>query len=187
MYSLPTFLFSLLSFVSVKSFSFLSDVYPYPVDLPEPVDELILDNYLGNWFQVYGAPTNVIFQGYGTCITAEYGLFDNGTISVLNSQLNRDGEYETIEGYAYYKNGSNPGQLTVHLQGVPTDSPYWVVKLGEIVDEEYQYSIVTTPSAISLWVLARDLDIFYDLYHEEVTDYLDNFFYRYVEIVQTDC
>ena len=51
----------------------------------------------GHWFQVYGAPTNTIFQGYGTCITADYGLLDNGYVSVLNSQLNKNKEIDSLQ------------------------------------------------------------------------------------------
>ena len=56
----------------------------------ETVPELDVNKYLGRWYQVYGAPTNVLFQGYGECITADYGLMDNGQVSVLNSQINRN-------------------------------------------------------------------------------------------------
>jgi lysozyme C len=155
--------------------------------LPSTVDNLTIDSYLGHWVQIYGAPTNTIFQGYGTCITADYGLLDNGYVSVLNSQLNENKEIEKINGYAYYKNSSEPGQLTVHLDGVPVDSPYWVVKLGEIVDNQYQYSIITTPSGISLWVLTRDINKFKELYEAEVKEFLDDYKFKYVEIEQTNC
>ena len=150
------------------------------------VSELDLDSYLGYWYQVYGAPTNVIFQGYGKCITAEYGALDNGYVSVLNSQLNAQDELEQISGYAYYKNTSEPGQLTVHLDGTPVDAPYWVVKLGEVKDGQYQYSIITSPSGVSLWVLTRDIDTFYRDYDEEVTQYLEDNKYKYVEIEQEE-
>lgn len=155
--------------------------------LPVTVDELKVNSYLGHWTQVYGAPTNSIFQGYGTCLTADYGLLDNGQISVLNAQLNKNKEVETISGYGYYQNVSEPGKLTVHLDGVPVDSPYWVVKLGETVDNQYQYSIITTPSGISLWVLTRDVDKFNELYSAEVKDFLDKNNFKYVSIKQDDC
>ena len=35
-------------------------------ELIETVSSINVDNYLGHWIQVYQAPTNVIFQGYGT-------------------------------------------------------------------------------------------------------------------------
>jgi lipocalin len=155
--------------------------------LPDTVNELKVNSYLGHWTQVYGAPTNSIFQGYGTCLTADYGLLDNGQISVLNTQLNKNKEIETISGYGYYKNASDPGKLTVHLEGVPVDSPYWVVKLGETVDDQYQYSIITTPSGISLWVLTRDVDKFNELYSGEVKEFLDKNNFKYVSIKQDDC
>jgi lipocalin len=154
---------------------------------PNTVQELDIYKYLGHWSQVYGSSTNVIFQGYGKCITADYGLLDKGYVSVLNTQVNENDEIEKINGYAYYQNISQPGKLTVHLEGVPVDSPYWVVKLGEIVDNQYQYSIVTTPSGISLWVLVRDKDTFYELYDTEVKEFLANYGYNYVTILQDDC
>jgi lysozyme C len=120
-------------------------------------------------------------------VTADYGLLENGYVSVLNSQLNKNKEIEKINGYGYYKNVSEPGQLTVHLDGVPVDSPYWIVKLGEIVENQYQYTIITTPSGISLWVLTRDVNTFNELYEDEVKEFLNTYNYRYVSIKQTDC
>lgn len=154
---------------------------------PNTVSELDVNAYVGHWTQVYGSPTNTIFQGYGRCITADYGLMDNGYVSVLNTQIDGDGALDQIGGYAYYKNVSEPGKLTVHLDGVPTDSPYWVVKLGELRDGAYQYSIITTPSGISLWVLVRDYDEFFELYDKEVQDYLRENKYYYTAIDQDEC
>jgi len=150
----------------------------------DTVKQLNVNQYLGNWYQVYGAPTNVIFQGYGECITAQYDLLEDGNVSVLNSQINSDNILEKISGYAYYTNTSEPGKLTVHLDGVPVDSPYWVVKLGEVINNQYQYSIISVPSGISLWVLTRDIDNFYKLYDEEVKTYLDENHYKYQTIIQ---
>lgn len=150
------------------------------------VNELDVNKYLGDWYQIYGAPTNVIFQGYGKCLTAQYGLLQNGNVSVLNSQINLNNELEQISGYAYYTNISEPGKLSVHLDGVSVDSPYWVVKLGEVVNDQYQYSIISVPSGISLWVLTRDINNFYNKYDEEVKDYLEDNHFTYETIVQDD-
>jgi apolipoprotein D and lipocalin family protein len=157
------------------------------INVPNTVNELDITKYLGHWSQVYGSPTNVIFQGYGECITADYGLLDNGYVSVLNTQLNENDIIEKINGYAYLQNVNEPGKLTVHLDGVPVDSPYWVVKLGEVVDNQYQYSIVTTPSGFSLWVLVRDINRFYELYDSEVQEFLNIYKYNYVTIKQDEC
>ena len=165
----------------------LSVVFVNSQDLAPTISSINVDNYLGHWLQVYQAPTNVIFQGYGTCITADYGLLDNGDISVLNSQLDENKELEQISGYGYYKNFSEPGKLTVHLDGVPVDSPYWIVKLGEVKDNQYQYTIITNPSGISLWVLTRDVDEFKKLYDKEVVDFLEQYNFNYKPVSQDAC
>jgi lipocalin len=36
--------------------------------IPNVITDINVDSYLGHWTQLYQAPTNVIFQGYGTCI-----------------------------------------------------------------------------------------------------------------------
>lgn len=156
-------------------------------ELPSPISSIQIDGYLGHWLQVYQAPTNILFQGYGTCITADYGLLDNGNVSVLNAQLDEKREIETIAGYGYYKNASEPGKLTVHLEGVPVDSPYWILKLGEVVDNQYQYSIITTPSYISLWVLTRNLTRFFEKYDAEVVEFLNQCEFKYIDVLQEDC
>jgi lipocalin len=171
-------------FVNVVGvFSFFTST----LKLPETVPEISLDKYIGHWYQVYGAPANILFQGYGICITADYGLLDGGNISVVNKQLNEYGEPEQISGYAYCKNPLSPGKLMVHLEGVPVDGPYWIVKLGEIVNDEYTYSIITVPSGISLWVLARDVDTFMEYYDDEVNDFLEEYGFKYVPISQEFC
>jgi lipocalin len=157
------------------------------IDIPQTISSLNINDYLGHWKQVYQAPTNVIFQGFGTCITADYGLLDNGNVNVINTQIDENDEIEQITGYAYYKNASEPGKLTVHLEGVPVDSPYWIIKLGEIKNNQYQYSIITTPSGISLWVLVRDIDTFFELYDTEVTEFLNQHNFKYTSVSQENC
>lgn len=153
---------------------------------PTTINEIDINMYTGNWYQMYGAPTNYIFQGYGKCLTAQYGLLENGNVSVINSQINVEGQLEQIIGYAYYKNSSEPGKLTVHLDGTPVDGPYWIIKLGELKNNQYQYSIITTQSAISLWVIARDISDFYNNYDKEVKQYLDDNVFKYTSINQDD-
>jgi lipocalin len=66
------------------------------------------------------------------------------------------------------------------------DAPYWIVLLGEVKDEQYQYSIITTPSGVSLWVLVRDIDSFLEYYDEEVRQFLEDHNYKYVTIEHDD-
>jgi lipocalin len=164
-----------------------TQIYLCRTEVPDVISSININNYIGHWLQVYYSPTNVFFQGYGTCITADYGILENGDINVINTQLNKNKEIEQITGYGYYKNLSEPGKLTVHLEGVPVDAPYWIIKLGEVNDDKYQYSIVTSPSGISLWVLARDIDEFNKLYSKEVTDFLNQYNFNYKTVSQDNC
>lgn len=172
-------------FIITLIFSFFSLLFSK--NLPNTVEELNVQTYLGHWTNIYASPTNFIFQGYGKCLTADYGLLDDGTISVVNKQIDENNQPEVISGYAYYKNSSEPGKLNVHFDGVPVDGPYWVVKLGEVVNNQYQYSIVTAPSGVSLWVLVRDLDTYYKYYDDEVKNFLDDYEFKYITISQDNC
>jgi len=151
------------------------------------VSELDLEKYQGHWYQVYAAPIDFTFQGYGKCITADYAILGPNNVSVLNSQVNRNDELEQISGYAFYKDVSKPGQISVTLEGVPFTAPYWVLHLGEVKNDEYQYSIVSVPLGPSLWVLARDISVFFSAYNDEVTKMLKDYGFNYVLVDQKYC
>ena len=148
------------------------------------VSNLDLPKYMGHWYQVYAAPVDYVFQGYGKCITADYDITGSNNISVLNAQYNVNNEYEEIKGYAFYKDVNQPGKLSVVLDGVGVVAPYWVIKLGEIVNNYYQYSIISVPEGPSLWVLARNTDVFFNLYDEDVKTFLDENKLTYIKVVQ---
>jgi lipocalin len=151
------------------------------------VSELDLEKYQGHWFQVYASPFDYTFQGYGKCITADYGILGPNNVSVLNSQLNRNGDLEQISGYAFYKDVTKPGQISVTLEGVPVVAPYWVLNLGEVKNSQYQYSIISVPEGPSLWVLSRNVVRFFTTYNDEVTKLLDGYGFKYVIVDQFTC
>ena len=109
----------------------------------------------------------------------------------MNSQIDENNEIDEITGYAYYKDGDCCGYLTVLLDGTP-EAPYWVLELGPIVNEKYDYAIVSDNKALSLYVLARDVNRFYESYYTTVLDSLNDFGFnkKYNEpqiMNQTDC
>ena len=155
------------------------------------VEELDLTMYVGTWYQTYGDQFNKLFQGNSRCSTADYSLLDNGKVSVLNKQINENNELESITGYAYYKDNDYGGYLTVSLENTP-EAPYWVLELGPVVDNYYDYSIVSDNHALSLYVLTRDVDRFYQLYNDTVLVSLGDFGFKRkynnpVTMDQTDC
>jgi apolipoprotein D and lipocalin family protein len=153
---------------------FLMNLYYSIAKDYKPVDELVVDNYMGRWYQVYKDLSDMTFQGTGTCSVADYNLNDDN-ISVLNSQIDKDNSLNQIKGYAYYKEGNSGGELTVHLEGVIKDAPYWIIELGPIYENEYQYSIVSDNLKFTLFVLARNVTEYYILYDDLVQESLENY------------
>ena len=159
------------------------------------VKTLDLDNYQGRWYQIYGNNFDQLFEKFSSCITADYTLVPNGNVTVLNSQYEDLNGIQQIEGYAYYSYNSNPkiypGELTVHLNGVPHDSPYWVYNLGPENNENndyYDWAIVSDPLKLSLFVLARDVDDYYENYDNEVLDILTDYgFNDLITVSHEDC
>ena len=81
--------------------------------------------------------------------------------------------------------------MIVYLNGnVP--APYWVIKIGPVINEEYQYSVVSDPYMFGLFVLCRDVSQYYELYNEEVLAFLEEnefttLYNKPVQMVQEDC
>ena len=154
------------------------------------VETLDLEKYQGRWYQIYGNNFDQLFEKYSSCITADYILVPNGNVSVVNSQYEKYNGIEQIEGYAYYGPTTDPklhpGELTVHLNGVPYDAPYWVYNLGPESNGFYDWSIVSDPLKLSLFVLARDVDIYYEEYDSEVLELLETYGFDNLVTVKHD-
>jgi len=139
-----------------------------------PLSSLDLPLYMGRWYQVYKDNFDKTFQGDGTCSVADYGLLSSN-VTVLNSQLDKDGTVNQISGYAFYNQGHSGGELTVMLDGMSRSTPYWVIEIGPVVNEQYDYSIVTDNNQVSLFVLTRNVSRYYDLYDKSVQKNLFNY------------
>jgi lipocalin len=159
------------------------------------VETLDLEKYQGRWYQIYGNIYDQLFEKFASCITADYTLVPNGNITVLNSQYEDLNGIQQIEGYAYYSYNSDPkmypGELTVHLNDVPHDAPYWVYTLGpENMEnnEYYDWAIVSDPLKLSLFVLARDVNDYYENYDSEVLELLNGYgFDNLVTVSHDNC
>jgi lipocalin len=137
----------------------------------EPVSSVDLSMYSGRWYQVYKDVFDMTFQGEGRCAVADYTIIGD-KVGVLNSQINKDGKVGQISGFAFYEKNNSGGELSVTLDGVPRTTPYWIIELGPIVNNKYDYSIVSDNNRISLFVLTRDVDRFNEKYDKEVKNRL---------------
>jgi len=134
-----------------------------------PVPVLNPLQYIGRWFQVYSDLASSLIESR-FCVTADYGVFPNITVSVRNEERvnSVDGAYKQILGFATFTPDA-PGELSVYLQGVPVPAPYWVLSLGpESPEGLYDYAIVSDPFDAFLFVLTRNVTRFYNLYNASV-------------------
>jgi len=135
------------------------------------VKELTVDKYIGRWYQVYASRSVLFtFEQGASCVYADYGKQQDGSISVLNVAT-KQGMRDAIEGYAYIPDPRAPGQLKVHFDSAPSgvDGDYWVVALGPVNEQGlYDWSIVSDPLKALLFILTRDVQKFHQQYEEEV-------------------
>ena len=138
------------------------------------VDYLNVEQYLGKWYQVYSDKFDDTFQKNGRCSTANYGLLENKNISVLNKELDENDKIDSITGVAFYREGDYGGYLTVQLKDL-YPAPYWVIELGPVINNYYEYAIVSDNKAVSLFVLSRNVSEFFNTYNDNVLKSLEEF------------
>jgi apolipoprotein D and lipocalin family protein len=130
------------------------------------VPKLDLGRYQGKWYEVARLPNR--FQSDCAGATAEYGLREDGKVSVLNTCFTKDGEVRSIKGNATPIDETN-ARLVVRFDSLffklfswLIKANYWVVEL----DSGYQYAVVGTPDRKYLWVLSREPEMDGALYEE---------------------
>lgn len=161
----------------MKFFSFISSIF-VAFQIPQVVSTIdtvgiVPQLYEGMWYQTYG--DNFILNSFekdAYCAYADYTILDDDTIGVYNWERygSVNGPVQDITGYALIT--ENPGQLMVYFSD-NFPAPYWVVKIGPVIDNEYQYSVVSDPYMLGLYVLARNVTQYYELYDEEVQTFLE--------------
>ncbi|UCD67963.1 MAG: lipocalin family protein [Betaproteobacteria bacterium] len=120
----------------------------------EPVQEFELNKYLGKWYEI--ARLDHRFERGLDKITAEYTLRDDGGVRVINKGYKTNaGEWNEIEGKAYFVGPENEGHLKVSFFG-PLYSSYVVFELDK---EDYQYAFVSGNNTSYLWLLSRTPEV----------------------------
>ncbi|WP_245671026.1 lipocalin family protein [Nocardia amamiensis] len=123
---------------------------------PAPVQRLELERYLGTWRQLAAIPQyfNLVCA---RDTQANYSLDPQGGIAVRNSCITWANTLNEINGTAVVNDRETGAQLHVSFPGVPTQdrqegpTNYIVTALGP----DYSWALVTDPSRISGFVLAR--------------------------------
>ncbi|XP_023334392.1 apolipoprotein D [Eurytemora carolleeae] len=140
--------------------SFLGGIRAQCPPKPPTVSTLDAAAYLGKWYEQKRIPAS--FQLNTRCVRAEYGLNDEGVITVHNTATKQDGSFDEIFGTATVPDPNHPGELKVHFPESPVDGDYW------ILDTDYEnYSIVYSCVDYIFglihfefaWILARDTNM----------------------------
>ena len=114
----------------------------------ETVQKVELDKYLGTWYEI--ARYEHFFEKDCKNVTANYSMMNEDTIKVINRCTKiQTNEKTEAQGRAYATDITN-SKLKVSFFR-PFYGDYWVLML----DENYKYAVVGTPSREYLWILAR--------------------------------
>ena len=116
---------------------------------PLPVAYITQERYLGLWHEQARLPNS--FENGCQRATAEYGLREDGLISVKNTCTEASGRQRVANGRARPAGEAGEGKLEVSFFG-PFWADYWVLERAE----DYSWSIVGEPEGRYLWVLTRD-------------------------------
>jgi apolipoprotein D and lipocalin family protein len=109
--------------------------------------------YLGKWYEI--ARFDFAFEKNLNNTTAEYGLRDDGKISVTNRGYNYvKGKWTEAKAKARFVGAETRAALEVSFFG-PFYSGYNVIAL----DKDYNYALVAGDSLKYLWILSRSTTI----------------------------
>jgi apolipoprotein D and lipocalin family protein len=121
---------------------------------PVTVDHVNLSKYTGIWYEIAKIPNR--FQK--KCVSnsaAYYSLSEDGTIKVVNSCKEADGELNSVEGVAKIVDTKTNSKLEVSFVSIFGINlfwgDYWIIGL----DDEYSYAVIGTPNRKYGWILSR--------------------------------
>lgn len=113
------------------------------------VEQFDKARYLGKWYEI--ARYDFAFEKNLNNTTAEYGLREDGKISVTNRGYNYvKGKWQEARGKARFKGPETRAELEVSFFG-PFYAAYNVIAL----DKDYRYALVAGSSLKYLWILSR--------------------------------
>ena len=149
-------LFSCFTLLFGLSFFLVSLVSAEPDNKKEltVVDNVDLSRYLGRWYEIALIP--VWFQkGCAGGTTAEYSLFKEGVVNVVNRCCTEDGKVKEAKGRAWVVDKKHPAKLKVSFVSLLGlwlfKGDYWIIDL----DPDYRYAVVGHPGRDLGWILSR--------------------------------
>lgn len=127
-------------------------------NMPElqTVSSVNVQRYAGKWYEIARYPNKFQRKCVGNT-TATYAAKADGTISVVNQCVLKDGALGKAEGEAKIVDTASNAKFETsfaprYKSFLTSDwDNYWIVDL----DENYQYAAVADPKRENLWILSR--------------------------------
>ena len=114
-----------------------------------PVTDFDLNRYQGLWYEI--ARLDHSFERGLSQVTATYSLNPDGSVKVLNRGYDANKqEWKEAQGKAWFVSSPTIGHLKVSFFG-PFYGGYNIL----ILDQAYQYALVSGPDRDYLWILSR--------------------------------
>lgn len=117
------------------------------------VNKVELSKYMGRWYEI----ATIVMWFEKDCAggtTADYELFSDGTVKVLNACYTADGKKKTGSGRAWVVDDQTNAKLKVSFLPFGLKffgGDYWIIDLGA----NYEYAVVGHPSRRYGWILSR--------------------------------
>lgn len=109
--------------------------------------------YLGKWYEI--ARYDFVFEKNLNNTTAEYGLREDGKISVVNRGYNYvTKKFSQANGKAKFRGADTVGELEVSFFG-----PFYAAYNVIAIDKDYKYALVAGKNLKYLWILSREKTI----------------------------
>lgn len=122
-------------------------------DKAEAVRNFDITQYVGKWYEI--ARLDFKYERNMSNTTAEYSLYDNGCVRVVNKGYDtQKNKWKTAKAKAKFRGDPTVAELKVSFFG-PFYSGYNVIAL----DENYRYAMVAGKNLDYLWLLSREKTI----------------------------
>lgn len=132
--------------------SFFYSCAPEPLD-PPTVSTLDKSRYAGEWHEIARLPNP--FEKNLVAAKATYAVNPDGTLSVRNDGLKKNGTRTSITGTAKPADPAEPGKLLVRFDDFPANlfaGDYWILD----VNNTYTRALVGSPDRKFLWFLSKN-------------------------------
>jgi lipocalin len=139
------------------------------------VQNLDLNKFYGDYYEMYtDSYVQATFEENTYCSTVSFTETHDGSGNILFHSGNNigapNGTHEKMEGIMYLPDGASSAQYNLALSTSRLRTvPYWVLDVGPDDDHgNYEYVIMGGSTGLTMWVYARDIEEFMQLYHDDV-------------------